>query len=184
MSVVNGPARWSVGDIVEGRYQVKRIAGEGGMGQVLQVRHLEWGIDLAVKRPKADLFETAAQRALFFAEAENWVSLGLHPNVCGCHYVRLFDGVPFVFAEYVGGGSLQERITDRRLFAGGEAAATARALDLAVQIAWGLDHAHKRGLVHGDVKPANVLLEVHRSPGAGGCSAGACNQTSRTGRSP
>ena len=157
-----GPAPWAVGDVVDGRYEVKRVAGVGGMGQVLQVRHLQWGIDLAVKCPNPEWFETAAQRELFVAEAEAWVSLGLHPNICGCHYVRLFDGVPRVFAEYVSGGSLHDWIADRRLYAGGPAAAGALLIDVAVQIAWGLGHAHSRGLVHQDVKPANILLDVHR----------------------
>lgn len=83
MSAPDGPVHWRVSDVIDGRYEVKRVAGAGGMGQVLQVRHLQWGIDLAVKCPKADWFETAAQRELFVAEAEAWVSLGLHPNLTG-----------------------------------------------------------------------------------------------------
>jgi hypothetical protein len=70
------------------------------------------------------------------------------------------DGVPRVFAEYLPGGSLREWIDDRRLYAGTEGEALARILDLAVQTAWGLQHAHDHGLVHQDVKPANVLLDA------------------------
>jgi serine/threonine protein kinase len=79
----------------------------------------------------------------------------------GCHYVRQLDGVPRVFAEYVPGGSLLDWITDRRLYADGPEAAAALAVNLAIQIAWGLDHAHARGLVHQDVKPGNVLVDRH-----------------------
>lgn len=161
MSATGGSAPWAVGDVVEGRYEVRQVAGVGGMGQVLRVRHRQWGVDLAVKCPKAEWFETVAQRELFVAEAEAWVSLGLHPNICGCHYVREFDGVLRVFAEYVPGGSLHDWITDRRLYAGGPETITALAVNLAIQIAWGLNHAHGRGLVHRDVKPANVLLDSH-----------------------
>ncbi len=161
MSPTGGSDPWAVGDVVDGRYQVLQVAGVGGMGQVLRVRHLQWGVDLAVKRPKAEWFETAAQRENFVKEAETWVSVGLHPNICGCHYVRQFDGVPHVFAEYVPSGSLLGWITNRDLYAGGPETATVLAVDLAIQIAWGLDHAHGRGIVHQDVKPANVLLDSH-----------------------
>ena len=151
---------WRIGEVVDGRYQVLQVHRTGGMGLVYRVRHLEWRTDLAVKCPRAELFETEAQRERFVAEAEIWVSLGLHPNVCGCHYVRVLDGLPRVFAEYVPGGSLRDWIDDRRLYAGGQAVALARMLDVAVQFSRGLVHAHGRGLVHQDVKPGNVLLDV------------------------
>ncbi|MEU4767614.1 serine/threonine-protein kinase [Actinosynnema sp. NPDC023794] len=149
---------WRVGEVVDGRYEVLRVHASGGMGLVYRVRHLEWGTDLAVKCPRPELFETQAQRALFVDEARVWVDLGLHPNVCGCHYVRDLDGLPGVFAEYVPGGSLRDWIDDRRLYAG--PGAPARMLDIAVQFAWGLAHAHDRGYVHQDVKPGNVLLDT------------------------
>ncbi|WP_280309867.1 protein kinase domain-containing protein [Nocardia abscessus] len=151
---------WQVGHVVDGRYRVDGLHENGGMGLVYRVRHLEWGTDLAVKCPRPEFFATAAQREQFIAEAQTWVSLGLHPNVCGCHYVRVLDGVPRVFAEYVAGGSLGDWVRDRRLYAGARVEVLARILDVAVQVARGLVHAHDRGLVHQDVKPANVLLEV------------------------
>ncbi|WP_436497003.1 WD40 repeat domain-containing serine/threonine protein kinase [Actinokineospora sp. HUAS TT18] len=154
-----GAEVWRVGDVVDGRYEVTRVHEHGGMGLVYRVRHLEWGTDLAVKCPRPELFRTDDDRERFVAEAEAWVSLGLHPNVCGCHYVRTLGGVPRVFAEYVTGGSLREWIDDRRLYEGG----LPLIVSLAIQAAWGLEHAHSRGLVHQDVKPANVLLAVSGS---------------------
>ncbi|HEY1176834.1 MAG TPA: protein kinase, partial [Phytomonospora sp.] len=151
------PGRWRIGDVIDDRYEITGVHQDGGMGLVYRVRHRSWAAELAVKAPRPEVF--AADRGGFVAEAEAWVSLGLHPNVCGCHYVRLLDGVPLVFAEYVPGGSLRKWIEDGRLYRGGPAAAAARVLDLAIQTARGLDHAHGRGLVHQDVKPANVLID-------------------------
>ncbi|MEU2543850.1 protein kinase [Streptomyces roseolus] len=155
----DGSARWRVGEVVDGRYEVTALLGRGGMGEVFRVRHLGWGTDLAVKSPLLGGADSPRRRELFTAEAQTWVSLGLHPHVCGCHYVRTIGGVPRVFAEYVPGGSLADRIRSRQLYAGGEADVLARILDVAVQTAWGLEHAHRRGVVHQDVKPANVLLD-------------------------
>ncbi|MEV5826863.1 protein kinase [Spirillospora sp. NPDC052242] len=156
----DGPAgAWRPGRVVDGRYEVVRELGRGGMGVVYQVRHRGWGSDLAVKVPRREMFRDEADRERFTTEAETWVGLGLHPNVCGCHYVRTIDAVPTVFAEHVSGGSLDGGIADGSLYSGSPGDVLARILDLAVQMAWGLEHAHSMGLVHRDVKPANVLLD-------------------------
>jgi WD40 repeat protein/serine/threonine protein kinase len=152
-------ADWRPGDHILDLYEVIGTLGRGGMGVVYHVRHLGWDTDLAVKSPHPELFRGDADRERFVREAESWVSLGLHPHVCGCHYVRMLGGVPRVFAEYLDGGSLREWIDDGRLYHGGPEDPLVRVLDVAVQIAWGLDHAHVGGLVHQDVKPANILLE-------------------------
>jgi WD40 repeat protein len=151
---------WRAGEVIDGRYEVIRLAGKGGMGRVYQVRHLQWGIDLAAKQPRPDALDSPGARGQFAEEAEAWVSLGLHPNICCCYYVRQFDGLPMVFAEYVPGGSLHDWIADRRLYEGPDADVLRRVLDVAVQFAWGLEHAHRRGIVHQDVKPRNVLLDA------------------------
>ncbi|WP_207386360.1 protein kinase domain-containing protein, partial [Protofrankia symbiont of Coriaria ruscifolia] len=153
------PAVWAVGDRVLGLYEVRQVHEQGGMGLVHRVRHLGWNVDLAVKSPRPELFAGEADKERFTREAETWVSLGVHPHLCSCHYVRTLGGIPRVFAEYVDGGSLREWIDDGRLYRGGPTEALARVLDIAIQVAWGLEHAHGRGVVHQDVKPANVLLD-------------------------
>jgi WD40 repeat protein len=150
-------SEWRVGDVVDDLYRVTFVHERGGIGLVYRVRHLRWDVDLAVKSPRPEFFRTDEDREWFVAEAQTWVSLGVHPHVCCCHYVRTVDGIPRVFAEYVPGGSLREWIEDGRLHEGDS---RARVLDVAIQVAWGLDHAHARGLVHQDVKPANVLVDT------------------------
>ncbi|MGW7362014.1 protein kinase domain-containing protein [Streptomyces sp. NPDC054841] len=156
------PSYWSKNETVDDRYKVLDDPKVGGMGLVYRVRHQVWGTDLAMKCPKPEHFRDAASRQRFVTEAETWVTLGLHLHVCSCYYVRTIDGIPCVFAEYATGGSLRDWIDDRRrLYAGGQSDVQARILDVAIQMAWGLEHAHSRKLVHQDVKPDNVVLDEH-----------------------
>lgn len=154
------PAVWQVGDIILDQYEVTGILGEGGMGTVYKVHHRGWKTDLAVKSPKPEIFAKAGGKENFIREAETWVNLGLHPYTVSCYYVRTLGGIPRVFAEYVAGGSLSDWIRTRRLYDGGHAQALERILDAAIQFAWGLDFAHEQGLVHQDVKPANVMMTI------------------------
>jgi WD40 repeat protein/serine/threonine protein kinase len=138
--------------VVADLYEVREMLGAGGMGTVFRVHHRGWGLDLAVKCPQARLLRAAGGREAFEREAETWVNLELHPNIVTCYYVRRIDTIPTLFAELVNGGSLQEAIAD------GRTASLERVVDLAIQIAWGLEAAHSANLVHRDVKPANVML--------------------------
>ncbi|MGI5439773.1 WD40 repeat domain-containing serine/threonine protein kinase [Streptomyces shenzhenensis] len=154
---------WRRGDVVLGLYEVLDVSDGGGMGLVYRVRHRDWNTDLAVKVPRPELVAGAAGRSGFETEAGTWVSLALHPHVVGCAYVRRIEDVPCVFAEWIEGGSLAELVRDGRLYADtgpDPSGALARVLDLAVQMAWGIDHAHRQGLIHQDVKPANVMVET------------------------
>ena len=152
------PDTWRVGDVVDDLYEVRQVITSGGMGLVHRVWHRGWNLELAVKTPRPQLVSSPQQIINFETEAETWVGLGLHPHVVACVYVRRLDGLPRVFAEWGEGGSLAEAIESARVYEGGHQEALARILDVAIQFAWGLDYAHSRGLVHQDVKPANVML--------------------------
>jgi WD40 repeat protein/serine/threonine protein kinase len=149
---------WKPGDVIIGLYEVTQVHESGGMGLVYRVHHREWNVDLAVKSPRLELFPDERSREDFEREAETWVTLGQHPHTVGCYYVRRLGGIPRIFAEYVEGGTLADWIRGGKLYEGGPERARERILDLAMQIAWGLHHAHEGGLVHQDVKPGNVLL--------------------------
>lgn len=157
---VADPQGWKVGDIILDLYEVKQIHTGGGMGLVYRVHHRGWNVDLAVKCPRTNFFQTELQKENFTRECETWINLGLHPHIVSCYYVRTLGGVPRVFAEYVEGGSLKDWIDGKKLYEGSEKEALKRILDISIQMAWGLHYAHEQGLIHQDVKPANVLMSA------------------------
>ena len=130
------------------------------MGVIHRVHHLQWKIDLAVKTPNEVALARAGGRKRFQErEAYEWVRLGPHPNIASCPYVRaLDDGLPHIFIEYVDGGSLANWLGQ------GKVVDLAMALDIGIQICWGLGWAHKCGLVHRDINPRNILMTVDGTP--------------------
>ncbi|MFC4051661.1 protein kinase [Actinomadura syzygii] len=154
----NASRTWRRGDVLLDLYDVLDVIVTGGMGLVYRVRHRGWDAELAVKVPRPELVGTEWGVREFATEAETWVGLGPHPNTVECAYVRRIGQVPGVFAEWVDGGSLADAVREGRLRGPDERRAVARFLDVAIQFAWGLEHAHGAGLVHQDVKPANVML--------------------------
>ncbi|GAK57019.1 serine/threonine protein kinase with WD40 repeats [Candidatus Vecturithrix granuli] len=146
---------WEIGDVIDGRFEVKEIIGQGGMGIVYRIYHREWKLDMAVKMPLEYLVADEASKARFIREAQTWVDLGLHPNIVQCWYVRELGGVPRVFMDYIGGGSLKDWINLGKVTPG----QWDKILDLVIQACDGLGYAHERGVeVHRDVKPGNMLL--------------------------
>lgn len=128
------------------------------MGAVYQVHRRGWNRDLALKVPQVGGAASESLTVAFEHECHTWASLPAHPHVAACHFVQRFEGLPLIFLEYVAGGSVQDWIATRRLYAGVPAEALYRVLAIAHESAAGLAHAHGNGLVHQDVKPANLLL--------------------------
>jgi len=158
-------AEWEIGADILGLYRVTGFLGQGGMGRVFRVHHLLWDQDLAVKIPNPEVLAAAGGAESLEREAETWVRLELHPHVVSCYYVRRIGSVPCVFTEYVPGGDLHGHIygfgfEPPRLYQGRAERIIERLLDIGIQFAWGLHFAHQQGLVHQDVKPANVLLDA------------------------
>ncbi|MHC9543447.1 MAG: protein kinase [Vulcanimicrobiota bacterium] len=141
---------WGPGKVIDGLYLVKRIM-EGGMGRLYFVRHLRWGVTLVVKSP---LEKGSNDQMLhrFLREADAWVDLDKHPNIATAFYVREYEGIPRIFIEYVDGGSLAQWLK------GNEKGELDSILDKALQCCEAMIHAHKKGMVHRDIKPDNVLL--------------------------
>ena len=143
------PVRWI------GRYRVLGALGAGAMGEVVRARDERLGRDVAIKRMRSLLGGMAATlTARFEAEARALATLA-HPGV-----VQVFDlgvddelgGVPYLVMELVDGPSLREVLRAR----GALPVAEVRAAG--IQLARALEAAHARGVLHRDVKPANILL--------------------------
>jgi len=152
---------YAVGESIMDTYGVLSEASRGGMGSVWRVRHKQWNIELAMKRPQTKYFRVQKDKDNFIRECEAWIELGLHPNIVSCYYVREVDGVPSIFSEWMSQGSLKDRIRDGSLYDDDEDTIEERLLVLAIQTARGLRYAHDHDLIHQDIKPDNVLLSLN-----------------------
>ena len=148
------------GDEILETYRVESDAIHGGMGSVWCVLHNSWNVFLAMKRPQPRFFAEGSEKRKedFVSECENWINLGLHPNIVSCYYVREIGGVPSIFSEWMDGGSLKDVLTSGKLYEGSEDEIRERILHIAIQTARGLAYSHEKGLVHQDVKPGNIML--------------------------
>ena len=153
---------WHPGDIVLDHFEILELLGEGGMGKVYKVHHRGWKTNLAVKVPRPKTFTQQRGLEMFERECETWSNLGLHPHTVHCYFVRRYGTVPLVFAEFIEGGSLHNWIRSGRLYKDSPDHSLLRAVDIAIQMAWGLHHAHEQALVHQDVKPGNVMMTEDR----------------------
>jgi hypothetical protein len=136
-----------------GRYEVVAVIGRGAMGVVLKA--IDPGLEqtVALKVLARQLALSAPARERFLREARAVAAIS-HPNVVCVHAVEDQGRYPYLVMEYVAGTSLQERL-DR-----GAPLELSEMLRLGEQIAAGLAAAHLGGVIHRDVKPANMLLEA------------------------
>ena len=155
-SVAATSGDWHSGQTLLDDFVVERLLGEGGMGKVYLLKSRTTGTRFAVKRAKG-LGE--GERRNFLAELQTWIDLPEHANLVPCRFFRTLGDEVLIFAEYVEGGSLKDWIDSGKLYEGGEKKTLERILDTAIQFAWGLHCVHELGLVHQDVKPANVMME-------------------------
>ncbi|QJW96411.1 transporter substrate-binding protein [Frigoriglobus tundricola] len=145
-----GAAGPAVGDTVGG-FKLVRELGRGGMGVVFEAEDLGLGRRVALKFLLPDLADESF-RQRFMREARAAASLR-HDHIVTVHQVGQHDGAPFLVMEYLEGETLDDRL-DRQSWL-----PVPEAVRIAGQVADGLAAAHAKGLVHRDVKPANIWLE-------------------------
>lgn len=136
-----------------GEYEIVAIIGRGGMGVVLKGFHRQLGRYVAVKVLAPHLAASGTARQRFVREARAAAAI-VHPNVMPIHSVCTTSSLPYLVMPFVACESLQDRI-DRC----GQLEII-EILRISLQTAQGLAASHAQGLVHRDVKPANILLET------------------------
>jgi serine/threonine protein kinase/tetratricopeptide (TPR) repeat protein len=140
------------GHVIADRYEVVSVLGEGGMGIVYRCRDLPTGHFVAIKRVIPPEGKLAAEYVMWFYKEARALAALDHPSIVHARdFGQLVDGSPFLVMDLVGGSSLHEL------------AQTPLAFPLiwvvTDEILRALAHAHARGIIHGDLKPSNVLVE-------------------------
>jgi serine/threonine protein kinase len=140
-----------LGAVIEGKYRIDKLLGEGGMGAVYRVHHLGLRREFALKVLRPELTSHKEVAARFDREAQSAARLD-HPN---CLHVTDFGttggGLKYMVMQLLSGHELSDELEAGPL-------PPARAVSLMLQIARGLEHAHENGIVHRDIKPENVFV--------------------------
>ncbi len=136
------------GDMV-GDYEVLSLIGTGGMGYVYEARHRVLNKVYALKTIRADCMnETSWRRMQVEAQA---IARMNHPNIVGIHNFGMHDGRPFYVMDLLKGTSLAEKLQKGPL-------PLEQALQIFIEVCCGLTYAHKKGIIHRDIKPGNIIL--------------------------
>jgi serine/threonine-protein kinase len=140
-----------------GRYRVESVIGRGAMGVIYRAHDPEIDRNVAIKLVRADLLygdDRSDYIARFRREAQA-AGRCLHPNIVTIYDFALHEGNPFIAMEFVAGRNLNE-------VRAGASLPTDDAIAITLQVLDGLAAAHRVGVVHRDVKPANILLVDER----------------------
>ncbi len=130
-------------------YIILEKIGEGGMGVVYKAQDLKLQRLVALKFLPSNLLGDEEAKARFLREARAAAALQ-HPNICTIHEIDEADGHTFIVMAYLEGEELRKHIEKGPL-------SLDRLLDIAIQVARGLQEAHGKGVVHRDIKPANIM---------------------------
>ncbi len=136
--------------ILAGKYRVLGELGRGGMGVVYKAEDIRLERAVALKFLPAETAEDPEARERFLREAKAAAALS-HDHICAVYEIGEDAGRLFIAMEYIEGRSLKEKIAQGPL-------AQAEALEIAIQVAEGLVEAHKKRIIHRDIKPGNIML--------------------------
>jgi serine/threonine-protein kinase len=137
--------------VIGGRYQIIASLGKGGMGQVYKAYDPILDRTVALKKMLATVVDSEEGRQRFYIEARAAARLN-HPNIVTIHELEEYGGDIYIVMELLDGVSLAALMKERVQMP------LSGYLTIITQIAEGLHYAHKRGIVHRDVKPPNLIL--------------------------
>lgn len=132
-------------------YEIVRLLGEGGMGQVYLAYDQRLARKVAIKVYSTDAYRNREQLGRFIREARAASALH-HPNICTVYEIDPEHEPPYIAMEYVEGRSLADVIANTTT------TGIEQAIDIMSQVAEGLAEAHDAGIVHRDIKPANIVI--------------------------
>ena len=136
--------------LIAGKYRIIEEIGHGGMGIVYKAEDIKLKRLVALKFLPPHLMDSPELKERFLIEAQAAAALN-HPNICIIHEVGESEKRPYIAMEYVEGETLRDKVHKGPLTAGA-------ALEIAIQIAEGLDEAHGKGIIHRDIKSANIMI--------------------------
>ncbi|MBI4748863.1 MAG: SUMF1/EgtB/PvdO family nonheme iron enzyme [Acidobacteria bacterium] len=141
-----------IGTVFDGKYQILAKLGEGGMGAVYRAHHVHMDVDVAIKFLHHNLTEDPSILERFKREARAAVRIN-HPNATAVmDFGVLPDNTAYLVMEYLEGESLRDRIYRHTMTA-------AEAIEILSEACAAVDAAHKRGVIHRDLKPDNIFLK-------------------------
>jgi serine/threonine protein kinase len=132
-----------------GRYDVIRVLGRGGMGEVLLAQDENLDRRVAIKRP----LKSAMAEGLARFQIEAKAATLRHPNIPAVYEMGVHDDLPFIAMEYVEGESLEKIIAAKREMD------LITKLSIIEQVCSALGYAHSKGVIHRDIKPANIIVQ-------------------------
>jgi serine/threonine protein kinase len=136
--------------LIAGKYRIIEEIGHGGMGVVYKAEDLKLKRCVALKFLPPHLMDSPGLKERFLIEAQAAAALS-HPNICVIHEVGESEELPYIAMEYVEGETLRDRVKKGPIEPG-------EAVGLVDQVAAGLGEAHGKGIIHRDIKSANIMV--------------------------
>ncbi|MGB6865592.1 MAG: protein kinase [Candidatus Aminicenantaceae bacterium] len=139
-----------IGSTFAERYRIVDELGRGGMGVVYKAEDLRLERNVALKFLPPELTQDEEAKERFVLEARAAAAIS-HPNICTIHEIDEFEDQTFIAMEFIEGESLRDRVKKVPI-------AVDETLNIAIQVANGLEEAHKKGIIHRDIKSANIMV--------------------------